>query len=579
MGAAGGLFLGLSLLLRLPDLVGGTAPAELAPYLSHPPRIYYLFSLDLFALLSLLAIVPYRGNRSRVRAFVAGSILFLLVYRTYDAGVLAILHRSPMFYADATHLVGALYLVLNASLSWGHVAGLVAGAGLLVGLGGGLPFVLRRLHRWLSTPRGRRAVLVANAVVWPIILFTVVAERATYLNRTTYRSACLSTTECLVRNVKASVTLWKEVARQANTAADSTYAEYFELEWEQTPSLYLVMLESYGRGLTGPESPVAYNRFMGRMADSLGAAGWHTASAQSEAPVFGGLSWLSAATLLMGTPVEHQPVFDVIRPTLSRYPHLVRLLQRQGYETATLQPPVRARPGLAVENPYGFDRTFYLEDLDYQGPRFGWGIVPDQYSLAVAHERFVAQASSPFFLFFETVTSHAPWTAPPPPRTADPMALGRGAATSGAASRQGERARVASTPWADTLSQTTRLFRHVQYDWRVLTDYLRTQAPPNSLVVVVGDHQPFFADGESKATPVHVLSRDEGFLRRVESYGFVSGLQPPDSASFHHAGLYSLLVRVLTVHDRAASAEAASVPVPPYRPHGVARSALLPHRP
>ncbi len=579
LGIGVGLFAGLSVLLRLPDLVAGTVPTDPVRYLDHPVRVYYLFSLDLFVLVSLLAIVPYSAGVSRVRAVVVGSILFLLVYRMYDATVFAMLHRSPILYADASHLVGTAYLVANVSLSWRVLGGIGAGIGLFGGLCWTLPTVVRRLHRQVAAPMGRRSVLAANAVVWPLIVFAVIAHRGTYLHRATYQSVCLSTTECLVRNVGASLTLRQAVATRPREGRDSTYANYWALDWDRSPSLYLVMIESYGSILAAPESPVPYDRFMGRIADSLRASGWHVATAQSEAPVFGGLSWLSAATLFLGTPVEHQPLFEVLRPTLPRYPHLVRLLREQGYETGALQPPVRVRPGLRVGNPYGFDRTFYLRDLDYRGTEVGWGIVPDQYSLSVAHERFVETTEAPFFLFFETVTPHGPWSTPPPPLVADPAILNhpvpqRSAtpAFMAAAEQRGH------SSWSKR-SKMERLFHHIQYDWRVLTDYLRTRAPPNSLIVLVGDHQPYFADTESRATPLHVLSRTEALVRRFHDYGFVPGLRPsPEAASLYHSGMYSLLVRVLTAHDRAAKSDS-STALPPYRPRGVDRATLLPDRP
>jgi hypothetical protein len=308
-------------------------------------------------------------------------------------------------------------------------------------------------------------------------------------------------------------------------------------------------------------------RLLSGTADSLRAAGWHAASAHSEAPVFGGLSWLSVASVLLGTPVEHQPTYQVLRPSFSRYPHLVHLLKRQGYATATLQPPVRARAGLSVRNPYRFDRTFYFADLDYEGPAYGWGIVPDQYSLSVAHEQFVEAADRPFFLLFEAVNSHAPWDRSPPPIVEDPATLNRAS---------GPRTAAASIDAAAPRSRREHLLRHLRYDWRILADYLRAQAPPNSLVVVVGDHQPYFAEGPSHATPVHVLSRDEALVRRLGEHGFVPGLQPPTEAdTLRHAGLYSLLVRTITAHDRAAAGRP-TVPLPPYRPTGVERAALLP---
>jgi hypothetical protein len=119
------------------------------------------------------------------------------------------------------------------------------------------------------------------------------------------------------------------------------------------------------------------------------------------------------------------------------------------------------------------------------------------------------------------------------------------------------------------------LFRQIEYDWRVLTGYLQAEAPPNSLVVVVGDHQPPGIDNASSATPVHVLSRDGSLVRRFESYGFSEGLRPPAAAdTLHHAGLYSMLTRVLTAHS-AADTDSSSA-LPPYHPQGIEHTALLP---
>lgn len=566
----------MNVLLRLPDLLLATFPVEFASILTDPLRLYYLFSLDLFGLVVLLALVPYTSGASRFRGLVAGSIIFLLVYQTYDAFVVSTLHRDPLFYADLSHILGAVYLLWNAALPLRHLVVLLATTGLLALLAWGLPPLLREMHRRLSTPTGRRGTVAAAVVVGALVCIAIVTDRGA--ERKTYQTVCLSTAQCVVHNVQASLNLRHDLLRRREGPADSTYGRYRTLRWSQPPSLYLVVIESYGSVLTTPPHRSSYNRFMARVEDTLGASGWHAATTRSEAPVFGGLSWLSAATLLLGTPVEHQPTFEVLQPTLSRYPHLVRLLRRQGYETGVLQPPVRSRPGMTVRNLYGFDRTFYLRDLDYRGPAYGWGIVPDQYSLAVAHEQFVAPAENPFFLFFETVAPHGPsWERPPPPLVEDPATLNASPMprTASGPSLPGRSSVTAET---EPPSQLERLFRHVRYDWRVLTEYLRTQAPPNSLVVVVGDHQPYAVDTQNFTTPIHVLSRDEGLVRRFEAYGFRPGLRSaPTVDPLHHAGLYSMLVRVLTAHDRASRGHPVA-PLPPYHPRGVVNPALLPDR-
>ena len=567
--AVGGL-LGLNVLLQVPALLFGTLPWPLgSSYLVDPLRLHHLLSLDLLGLACVLALIPYRAGWSPVRALVSGSIPFLLCYGVYDAAVQGMLHRSPIVYADAPHLLGAGYLLLNLQMPLWHVLGLVLALGVLALLGWTLPSLIRYLHVHLRRPPLYHSVLGVSSVILVLVLWAAVTDRG--VERETYQSACFSVAECMVHNAKASIELSRDLAR-SSTPADSTYRRYRALRWDRPPSLYIVVLESYGSVLTAPPHRASYEDLVGPVSDSLAASGWHTATAHSRAPVSGGLSWLSVATMLSGTTVEHQPSFDMLRPTLPRYPHLAWALQQQGYTTATLQPPVRKRAGLSVENLYGFDRTFYFEDLGYQGPDYGWGIVPDQYSLAVAHDQFVEQTARPFFLFFEAVSSHFPWTDLPPPLVDDPLLLGNrapeGRHETGRSPSAGDAASLRERPPAE------QLLRQIEYDWRVLADYLQAEAPSNSLAVVVGDHQPPGIENESSAVPVHVLSRKEDLVRRFEDYGFSEGLQPPAATdTLHHAGLYSMLTRVLTAHSgtRVDSLSAR----PPYHPNGVRRAALL----
>jgi hypothetical protein len=533
-----------------------------------------LLSLDLFALVSLLALVPpHSAWGRRARAFAVGALGVLLGYEAYGAVVQTALHRDPLLYADSSHLVGAAHLAYNTVSLWQGLLGVVGGGAAIYALIRVIPPTVRRLHQLVWAPGPRGGLAGVNLVVWGLVAFAVVTGRG--IERQTYQSVCLSTTEAMARNVQESWTLRARTARRQSRAPDSTYVSYRRLNWDRPPSLYLVVMESYGTVVSGSGAANdAYSRLMGPLSDSLEAAGWRAATARSVAPVFGGLSWLSVASILLGTPVGHQPTYEAMHPTLDRYPHLVATLERKGYATATLQPPVRQRPGLSVENLFGFDRTFYFSDLNYRGPTYGWGIVPDQYSLSVAHEEFVERTSGPFFLMFETVGSHVPLDWAPPPLVRDPEILNQ--SRSAATARRIQRGSAPpSLPETDASSQTSRLLRHLGHTWRVLANYLRTQAPRNSLVVVVGDHQPYFAEGPP-TTPVHVLSRDDALVQQFLRNGFASGLRPPaDPDTLSHAGLYPLLMRAITAQDPSTK-ESPPRSLPPRRPDGVQRAALFP---
>ncbi len=573
-----GLFLLINLLVQLPGILLGTLPLPVSTeavafYWEGPLR---LLSLDLFALVSLLALIPPRSEwGEHACAFAVGTIGVLFGYEAYEAIVATAFHRNPLFYADLPHLAGAVYLLYNTISFWQGLFGVTGGVALIYTMVQLMLPAVTHLHRLVWAPRLRWRLAGVSVIVWSLVAFAAVTGRG--IERQTYQSVCLSTTEALVRNIQESWALRTRTAGRQSQAPDSTYVSYRDLSWDRPPSLYLVVMESYGTVVSNSDdTQEAYGRLMGQLSDSLGAAEWHTATAQSKAPVFGGLSWLSVASILLGTSIEHQPTYEMIRPTLRRYPHLVSLLQKQGYRTAVLQPPVRQRPGLQVENHYGFDQTFYFSDLNYRGPDYGWGIVPDQYSLSVAHEQFVERTSEPFFLLFETVGSHIPLDRAPPPLVKDAEVLNQSRALATTARHTRQAPVLTPSVGAEApQSQTDRLLRHLGHTWKVLADYLRSRAPQNSLVLVVGDHQPYFGEGPP-STPVHVLSRDSVLVQRFHQYGFASGLRPSSRAdTLRHAGLYSLLTRTITAHEQSGAGHPSS-PLPPYRPEGVQRAKLLP---
>jgi hypothetical protein len=218
---------------------------------------------------------------------------------------------------------------------------------------------------------------------------------------------------------------------------------------------------------------------------------------------------------------------------------------------------------MRVENRYGFDKVIHHETLDYHGPSVGWGIVPDQYSLAFAERHVLGQRTRPVFFDFHMVTSHAPWT---PPRATDvktPKAL-----PSFGPAQEIVKAKRPSTLALRRIKQfkrepngrhtnvdlslTASLRRDYQatihYDLELITEYL-CRRERDGLVILLGDHQPpVITDTDASFdTPVHVLSRDPRRLEELRSLGFVSGMTIPRAAppALAHAGLFSALVRTL----------------------------------
>lgn len=570
--------------------VGAAGVLHLLPFvpaLVSPLPVSPLFPLCVDALvLCSVAMLTYDTRFEHLGIGIASVGLGgVLLYQIYDALVYSAFGRSGLLYDDLQYVVDLLYFARD-SASLVTVVGMVGGTLALVAVGWSLPRLMRVVARGRVHATCRWSIGAVHLVAWPLVL--VIApwqqwgpENLTYQTsneRVRVRTVAGKASE----NVQASMRMRGMLDSLRTVPVDSTYARYDSLRWSRRPNLFLLMIESYGEVLhRHPDLRAPYHDMMRRLESDLSADGWHSASAWSDAAVRGGRSWLAIASVFLGTRVGHQLLYEQFQAHPERPPHLIRFLNRQGYRTLTLQPYMKARPGLPVGNPYGFDVTLYRNDLPYEGPPYGWGFVdvPDQWSLGYAHDKHIAPATQPVFLFFETVLSHALWNYGVPPVLPDWTAF---AASSTAASiRQlaQETGNDASALLPDSLTaprivdQPTpqRFLRHIAYEWMVMRWYLQTKIPPNSLVIVMGDHQPPLLPTETFGVPVHVLSRDAALVEPFRMDGYVPGLHPEGAPRRTHAGLYAEWVRAIT---RANGSPRDALP--PRKPAGVAPSILTP---
>ncbi len=545
-----------------------------------PVSPYFPLQVDVLVLVTI-AVVAARTRWGRAGRIVASAGLFLLlVYQVYDAIVYTAFRRSGLLYEDLQYVVDLTYLALDFS------SGARLGTAVLVllgvvALGWAVPRLVGIAARSAHSAPSRWTLLGLHGVAWTLVL--VVApiqewgtENLTYQSGNE-RTRVRTVTGKMVENAEASLRLRTLLDTLGQSPVDSTYDRYDDLSLSRRPNVTLYMIESYGEILDrAPRLRDPYRAMMQRAEDSLRADGWHMATTVSDAPVRGGRSWLAIASVMLGTRVEHQVLYERFRDDPNRTPHLVRFLQQQGYRTATLQPYTVERPGLPVTNHYGFDVELYRDDLAYAGPDYGWGIVPmpDQYSVGFAHERFVQPSRQPTFLFVETVFSHTLWNYGLPPVLPDWRRFNTVAGPN-RKQKLAEEGRpttllpdsVTSRPVTDQAA-TRRFLRHIAYEVDVAQKALRDLVPRNSLVILMGDHQPPLLPTETFGVPIHVLSTDPDLVAPFRRQGFTEGLLlPPEPVRWKHEGLFSLLVRSLS--------EASGItPPPPLRPAGVSRSVL-----
>lgn len=492
------------------------------------------FSIELAVLLLALALaITWRGAPGRAaRGAILGGYLILVLGRYVDVTVPALMGRSIHLYWDGQHLPRVAAMFLDRVAGWQLLLGalaLLASFGALVAV---LRWSLDTVLTALGRPVGRRSLGALAAVL--IVLYG--AGRLSPGLRTEQGFA-LPVTAMLADQVR--LTLAATVFRNHDRLAARPLLPASDLNRLGKGDLFVLFFESYGALVFDDPSfaaPLAGD--FAALERSLDAAGWRVASARVESSTFGGVSWLAHSSLLSGLRIADQGDYQYLLTT--DRPTLVSRFAAAGYRT------VAVMPGLRYPWPegqfYQFAALYDAERLDYRGPAYGWWAIPDQYSLYRVHQSEMAPAGRPpLFVFFPTINSHAPF-APLPPYQPDWSRLDAapvGTAASGAAELN-ER--------LDGQALAAAYVRGIRYNLDVLGGYLRLHAPPNALLLVLGDHQPPAVVGGREISwqvPVHVFSRDPALIAAFVAAGFRSGMTPDRAMLGGIETLGPLLLRTL----------------------------------
>jgi len=308
-------------------------------------------------------------------------------------------------------------------------------------------------------------------------------------------------------------------------------------------NVLLIFVESYG--VTIFEDAHHFERIEPRyreLESRLRGAGYFFSSSQIQSPTFGGGSWRAHATLLSGFQAESQHRYDAL--LASKRKTLVHVLKEKGYRT------VAAEPGIKWYWPdglfYGFDRIYDFEALDYDGPEMGWWKIPDQFTLYRIYKQEIARAEKPLFVKASLIMTHIPYY-PVPAYVPEWSRFDDGTAYDAGLKS------VAHDAYRDLMELSTWYLAAVGYELDVLEGFLESYVPENSLVILVGDHQPpklATHDNDSWAVPMHVFSKREDLVRAFDALGFEEGLVPLSESSLSMA---DFLERFLEIYDGTAT--------------------------
>jgi hypothetical protein len=322
---------------------------------------------------------------------------------------------------------------------------------------------------------------------------------------------------------------------------------HFNLSRVSGADVFLMFLESYGAvSWDRPEfaEPLAGSR--AHLEADIRETGRSVVSASVESTTFGGESWLAHVSLLSGTEVRDQRTN--MRLMAQQRDTLVKVFGRQGYRTVAIMPGLLR--GWPAGSFYGFEAIYDLARLDYRGPPFGWWDINDQFALARADAREIAPLPRrPAFIFFPTITTHAPFTPAPPYQPDWSRVLTSHAYDEADLDR-------AWSDQPDWLNLGPSYVHALAYAYMTVGGYLRLRADRDFVMILIGDHQPpglVSGAGASWNVPVHVIASRGGVLDRLRDHGFHEGLTPGRSAVARMDTLLPILLDAFG-HEEVSSA-------------------------
>ncbi|ULR48578.1 sulfatase-like hydrolase/transferase [Streptomyces deccanensis] len=288
----------------------------------------------------------------------------------------------------------------------------------------------------------------------------------------------------------------------------------------------IAFIESYGRAaLEDPAIEPGVDAALDQEGEALTKAGFAAKSGWLTSATYGGSSWLGHSTFLTGLWIDNQ----------SRYRTVTageRLTLPGAFAKTDAWRTVGVVPGVQYNWPegdfYGFDKVYDSRDVGYQGPKFSWSTMPDQYALS-AFERLEAARKGDKPLMSEIIltSSHQPWA--PLPEMVDWDEVGDGSVYKDIEKAGKDPADV----FTDPVKVKEEYGRSVQYSVHSLLQYVEKYGDENTVLVFLGDHQPMASvsgNGASHDVPVTIVAHDPKVLDRIDDWGWSDGLRPGDDA-------------------------------------------------
>ncbi|MDN3020362.1 CDP-alcohol phosphatidyltransferase [Streptomyces sp. S.PB5] len=285
-------------------------------------------------------------------------------------------------------------------------------------------------------------------------------------------------------------------------------------------------IESYGRSAV--EDPImapGVDATLDARTEALEKAGFRAKSGWLTSATYGGSSWLGHSTFLSGLWIDNQQRYRTV--TSGDHLTLTKAFQKTGaWDTVGVMPGIQK--GWPEAKYYGLDKVYNAFQLGYQGPKFSWSTMPDQYALE-AFQRLVHGKKRDKPLMSEVIltSSHQPWA--PIPKLVGWDQLGDGSVFD-AIQKAGKKPADVVT---DSAKSREEYGKSIQYSVTALTQWLERYGTDDTVLVFLGDHQPIArvsGDKASRDVPVSLVAKDPKVLDRIAGWNWTDGLKPAPDA-------------------------------------------------
>ncbi len=480
-------------------------------------------SIDIWLLLLFFALVACFSKYSRALLFftclpVWALFLVLRLFQIGDTAVPMYLNRPFNLYIDSGYLFG-LYDLLKTSSVQGEFL-LMAALAVIAAL----TVMLSSWYAWQAAARllwdirlrlvflvGSVLVLVGSVLIrgWQSVQPPVISRFSTE-----------------IISISRQLEDQRLVAARYAKIAEQREAAPLTLKGLGGADVLLFVVESYGHVVFNQTRyRKAMVATMERFGEILAKHGFKEVSSYLDSPTYGGASWLAHTSLEFGVRVkDHLEDQALLRSSL---PPMASYFTRSGYRTVSVMPGTRF--AFPEGSAFGYDQLYYAWHFNYRGPKFGWAPMADQFVLDWVRRHEFVKREKPLFVRYELVSSHASFSVQPP-FIADWQKIGDGSIYNDL--------QLIRYPirWPNLKNAGEAYLRSLDYEFTLFGDYLARYVAKDSLIIILGDHQPnlqLTGEGQPWSVPVHIVSRNINLLQPFLQRGYRPGLipdQPPPHA-------------------------------------------------